>query len=194
MTRSIPGTAASSILCVLFFAALAGCGGSSSARTDGAVLAGGSNVGSGGEVNSGGVTGGGTGGTKSTGGTTATGGVSGTGGSSETGGTTATSGDAGAETCGGGTVAGPDSERCEGAGGVCVQFPDPACCTFAPGFTPDDPGCPHAPWAIRCCLCYSDVQDANWCCSPCRSWLCVPGVHRRVRSEVSRGQRQRRAG
>jgi len=188
MTRSIPGTAASSILCVLFFAALAGCGGSSSARTDGAVLAGGSNVGSGRrgeqrrshwgwhgwhEVNR-----------------------------WHNGNWRAfpaqaaprklaaprpRSGDAGAETCGGGTVAGPDSERCEGAGGVCVQFPDPACCTFAPGFTPDDPGCPHAPWAIRCCLCYSDVQDANWCCSPCRSWLCVPGVHRRVRSEVLAG-------
>jgi hypothetical protein len=41
MTRSIPGTTARSILCVLFFAALAGCGGSSSARPDGAVLTGG---------------------------------------------------------------------------------------------------------------------------------------------------------
>ena len=62
MTRSIPGTTACSILCVLLSAALFGCGGSGSARTDGPVLAGGSTVGSGGVVQSGGVAGSGTGG------------------------------------------------------------------------------------------------------------------------------------
>jgi hypothetical protein len=65
-------------------------------------------------------------------------------------------GDAGsgtlAENCGVGTVVGPDSERCQAAGGVCVRGPNSACCTFAPGLTPDDPGCPRSPIAIRCCL------------------------------------------
>ncbi len=75
MTRSIPGTAARSILCFLFFAALAGCGGSGSA------------LGSGGSVGSGGIAGGGTGGTKSTGGLPSTGGFAGTGGNGGTVGT-----------------------------------------------------------------------------------------------------------
>jgi Cys-rich repeat protein len=61
-------------------------------------------------------------------------------------------GDAGSDACGAGIVTGPDSERCESAGGVCVQFPDPTCCVFVADFTPDDSGCPTAPWAIRCCV------------------------------------------
>ena len=60
MTRSIPATAACSILCVLLSAALSGCGGSGSVRTDGPVLTVGSTVGSGGAVQSGGVAGNGT--------------------------------------------------------------------------------------------------------------------------------------
>jgi hypothetical protein len=70
--------------------------------------------------------------------------------------TCAPCGDAGsgsrAENCGVGTAVGPDSVRCEAAGGICVQGPDPACCTFAPSLSPDDPGCPRSPIAIRCCL------------------------------------------
>jgi hypothetical protein len=91
MTRSNAATAARSILCVLLSAALSGCGGSGSARTDGAVLTGGSAIGSGGVVSSGGVVGG-TGGTKSTGGTTATGGTSGFGGITSAGGGNTTTG------------------------------------------------------------------------------------------------------
>jgi len=92
MTRSIPATTACSILCVLFSAALSGCGGSTNARTDGAVLTGGSTIGSGGVVGSGGVAGGGTGGTKSTGGTTATGGMPSSGGLTGAGGGNTTTG------------------------------------------------------------------------------------------------------
>jgi hypothetical protein len=63
-------------------------------------------------------------------------------------------GDAGnpVQSCGVGEVVGPGTERCQAAGGVCVRFPDPTCCTFAPILAADDPGCPRAPYAIRCCL------------------------------------------
>ena len=76
MTRSIPAKPAC-VLTALLFAALPGCGGSSSARLDGSVSTGGSTVGSGGVVNSGGVAG--IGGANTSAGTTGTGGA-GTGG------------------------------------------------------------------------------------------------------------------
>ncbi len=53
--------------------------------------------------------------------------------------------------CGGGTISGAGTDQCINAGGVCVQLPDPACCDLVPGFDPTNSGCPHAPFAIRCC-------------------------------------------
>jgi hypothetical protein len=53
--------------------------------------------------------------------------------------------------CGGGTFSGAGTDPCINAGGVCVQLPDPACCDLVPGFDPTNSGCPHAPFAIRCC-------------------------------------------
>jgi hypothetical protein len=53
--------------------------------------------------------------------------------------------------CGGGTISGAGTDQCINAGGVCVQLPDPACCDLVPGFDPTISGCPHAPFAIRCC-------------------------------------------
>ncbi len=53
--------------------------------------------------------------------------------------------------CGAGTFSGAGTDQCINAGGVCVQVPDPACCDLVPGFDPTNSGCPHAPFAIRCC-------------------------------------------
>jgi hypothetical protein len=53
--------------------------------------------------------------------------------------------------CGAGPFSGAGTDQCINAGGVCVQLPDPACCDLVPGFDPIDSGCPHAPFAIRCC-------------------------------------------
>jgi hypothetical protein len=54
--------------------------------------------------------------------------------------------------CGEGTINGAGTDQCINAGGVCVQFPDPTCCDLVPGFDPVNSGCPHAPFAIRCCV------------------------------------------
>jgi hypothetical protein len=177
MTRSIPGTAARSILCVLFFAALAGCGGSSSARTDGAVLAGGSTVGSGGVVSSGGVTGGGTGGTggtKSTGGTTATGGITGSGGVASSTGMDAASGDTGSYACGP-TLYG---QPCPEEGESCV-YPSHQCrctsgvwvCSICPASAPNTGGS----CADITSVCRYDAGATQCSCGgiPLTTWSCT---------------------
>jgi hypothetical protein len=51
-----------------------------------------------------------------------------------------------------GIVSGPGTEACLNAGGVCADFPDTTCCTLVAGFDPVNSGCPHEPFAIRCCL------------------------------------------
>ena len=123
MTRSIPATAARSILCVLFFAALAGCGGSIRARLDGSVSTGGSTAGSGGVVTSGGVagSGGASGGAVGAGGAGGSGrggsnaggaGGSGAGGSGAAGSGAGGSGTAGSSGAAGGAGAGGSSGSC----------------------------------------------------------------------------------
>jgi hypothetical protein len=62
--------------------------------------------------------------------------------------------------CGGGTISGTGTDPCINAGGVCVQLPDPACCDLVPGFDPTNSGCPHAPFAIRCCALDAGASDA----------------------------------
>jgi hypothetical protein len=158
MTRSIPDKTASCSLTALFFAALAGCGGSTGARTDGPILAGGSATGGGGVPNSGGLAGGGMGGTQSNGGTTATGvttgsgGIAGsggnttTGGTRETGGTTATGGKGAT----GGTIetGGTTATGGKGATGGTI-----------------DAGTGCAPGSTLCCgQCLSPLQGV---CAPC---------------------------
>lgn len=168
MTRSIPATAACSILCVLLSAALSGCGGSGSARTDGSVLTGGSTVGSGGVVSSGGVTGGGTGGTKSIGGTTATGGAT------SSGAMDAGSGDTGSDTCSP-TLYG---QPCSDEGESCV-YPSHQCrctsgvwvCSICPASAPNT----GASCADITSVCTYDAGATQCTCGsiPLTTWSCT---------------------
>ena len=174
MTRSIPATTARSILCVLFSAALAECGGSGSVPPDAPVLTGGSAIASGGMVNSGGVTGAGTGGTKATGGTIGMGGITGSGGVASSTGMDAASGDTGSYACGP-TLYG---QPCPDEGESCV-YPSHQCrctsgiwvCSICPASAPNT----GASCADITSVCTYDAGATQCSCGgiPLPTWSCT---------------------
>jgi len=50
-----------------------------------------------------------------------------------------------------------DDRACIHAGGVCISVPGSSC-DLVPGFDPLNSGCPHAPFAIRCCAADAGVD------------------------------------